>query len=206
MKSVAIATLLADRREHDLTRWHSRLMLQPRESLMCHEGSVARIGLIVALALRYYRIDNPNIERVLAGALVHDVAECLTGDSPGGHLKTKHPTFKAVLAEIEREAEGVIYGGLPEVMADYMTTAARRMETDTLEGQIIEYADKLDAYNFACAEVALGHVMLEADAPPQTCLAAVERMHWPWLETLRGMTGGLELAPDDMQWQRAGAS
>ncbi len=202
---MSIATLLADRREHDLTRWHSRLMLQPRESLMCHEGSVARIGLIVALALRYYRIDYPNIEKVLAGALAHDVAECLTGDSPGGHLKTKHPTFKAALADIEREAVDVIYGGLPAVMSEYMTAAARRMEEDTLEGQIIEYADKLDAYNFACAEVALGHTMLEVGAPPQTCLAAVNRMHWPWLETLRHMTGGLELPPDDMQWQRAGA-
>lgn len=203
---MSIATLLADRREHDLTRWHSRLMLQPRESLMCHEGSVARIGLIIVLALRYYRIDDPNIEKVLAGALAHDVAECLTGDSPGGHLKTKHPTFKAALADIEKEAVGMIYGGLPKAMAEYMQMASRRMDSGSLEGQIIEYADKLDAYNFACVEVALGHIMPEEGAPPQTCLAAINKMHWPWLETLRGMTGGLELAPDDEQWQRAGAS
>ena len=203
---MSIAVLLADRREHDLDRWHSRLMLQPRESLMCHEGSVARIGLLVALALRYYNIVDPNIEKVLAGALAHDVAECLTGHSPGGHLKTKHPTFKAALAEIEREAEATIYSGLPKAMAEYMTAAARRMETDSLEGQIIEYADKLDAYNFSCAEVALGHIMREAGAPPQTSLAAINKMRWPWLMKLRAATGGLELASDDEQWQRAGAS
>ncbi len=203
---MSIATLLADRREHDLDRWHSRMMLQPRESLMCHEGSVARIGLIVTLALRYYNIADPNIEAVLAGALAHDVAECLTGDSPGGHLKTKHLTFKAALAEIEREAEAIIYDGLPEAMAEYMRAAARRKEEDTIEGQIIEYADKLDAYNFACAEVALGHVMLEEGAPPQTCLAAINKMHWPWLMSLRRATGGIELPQGDKQWQRAGVS
>jgi 5'-deoxynucleotidase YfbR-like HD superfamily hydrolase len=203
---VSIAVLLADRREHDLTRWHSRLMLQPRESLMCHEGSVARIGLIIALALRHYAIAEPDIEAVLAGALAHDVAECLTGDSPGGHLKTKHPTFKEALAEIEREAETVIYSGLPESMAEYMTAAARRKDEDSLEGQIIEYADKLDAYNFACVETMLGHVMLEPGAPPQTSLAAINKMHWPWLMKLRAATGGLELSQDDEQWRHGGVS
>jgi len=203
---MSIATLLADRREHDLTRWHSRLMLQPRESLMCHEGSVARIGLIVALALRHYEIAEPDIEAVLAGALAHDVAECLTGDSPGGFLKTKHHTFKAALAEIERAAEIMIYGDLPKSMAEYMTAAARRMEGDSLEGQIIEYADKLDAYNFACAEVALGHLMLEAGAPPQTSLTAINKMRWPWLMKLRAATGGIELPQGDERWRHGGVS
>lgn len=202
----SIAILLADRREHDLTRWHSRLMLQQRESLMAHEGSVARIGLIITLALRHYRIAEPDIEAVLAGALAHDVSECLTGDSPGGHLKTKHPTFKKALAEIEREAEAVIYGDLPEAMAEYMAVAARRKDEDTLEGQIIEYADKLDAYNFACAEVALGHHMLEAGAPPQTSLAAINKLRWPWLMKLRAATGGLELLQGDERWRHGGVA
>lgn len=201
---MSIAVFLADRREHDLTRWHSRMMLQPRESLMCHEGSVARIALVVALALRHYRIAEPDIEAVLTGALAHDVAECLTGDSPGGFLKTKHPTFKAALAEIEREAETVIYGSLPEPMAEYMTAAARRMEEDSLEGQIIEYADKLDAYNFACAETALGHIMLEPGAPPQTSLTAINKMRWPWLMKLRAATGGLEIPQGHERWRRGG--
>lgn len=201
---MSIAILLADRREHDLDRWHSRLMLQPRESLMAHEGSVARIGLIIALALRHYQIAEPDIEAVVAGALAHDVAECLTGDSPGGFLKTKHPTFKAALAEIERAAEEVIYGTLPAPMAEYMTAAARRMEEDSLEGQIIEYADKLDAYNFTCAEIALGHIMLEPGAPAQTSIAALKKMQWPWLQLLRRLTGRLELPQGDEQWRHAG--
>lgn len=203
---MSLAVFLADRREHDLTRWHSRLMLQPRESLMCHEGSVARIALIVALALRHYQIaPMVNIEAVLVGALTHDVAECLTGDSPGGFLKTKHPTFKAALAEIEREAEAVIYSRLPEPIAEYMLAAARRMEEDSLEGQIIEYADKLDAYNFACAETALGHIMQEEGAPPQTSLAALDRMRWPWLIQLRAaVEGGIELPQGDDRWRHGG--
>jgi 5'-deoxynucleotidase YfbR-like HD superfamily hydrolase len=186
----AVRVVLADRREHNLRRWHSRLTVQPRESLMCHAGSTARIALTICLALRYYRIVEPDIEAVLAGALAHDVSEVVTGDLPGGILKTKHPAFVAALQEIEREAEAEIFGGLPQPMAAYMRSAAARMEDGSLEAQIIGYADKLDAFNFARAEVALGNTMLGGPGdPPATTRAALDKMRWPWLLKLRAAAG-----------------
>jgi len=184
-----IKSYLASRTESNLTRWHSRLMVQPRESLMNHEGSTARIALAIALALRHYRIAEPDLEAVLTGALAHDVAETVTGDAPGGHLKTRHPAFLAALEAIEREAESEIYGDLPQPIGDYLRAAARRKDDGTLEGQIIGYADKLDAFHFACAEVALGHAMNEPGDPPQTTREALARCQWPWLKRLRHLEG-----------------
>jgi len=152
---------------------------------MTHEGSTARIALIISLALRYYKIAEPDIEAVLTGALTHDVSEVITGDFPGGFLKTKHPAFSEALADIEREAESGIYHDLPQPMAEYMRAAASRKDEKTVEAQIINYADKLDAFHFASAETALGNVMEEPSAPMQTTRAALAKLHYPWLVKLR---------------------
>lgn len=184
-----IAALLADRREHDLDRWHSRRTIQPREALMTHEGSVARIGMIICLALRHYKIADPDIETVLAGALTHDASEVITGDLPGGFLKTKHPAFKAALEEIEREAEDEIYHDLPEPIHHYLKAAACKKGDGTLEGEIISYADTLDAFNHASAETMLGNVMNEPGDPLQTTADALRRKRYPWLMKLRSAAG-----------------
>jgi len=184
-----ISAFLTDRREHDLDRWHSRLTIQPREALMTHEGSVARIGLIICLALKHYRIAEPDIEAVLAGALTHDASEVITGDLPGGFLKTKHLAFKNLLEEIEREAEDEIYRDLPEPIRAYMKAATCRKGDGTLEGEIIAYADTLDAYNHASQETYLGNVMNEPGDPLQTTSDALKRKRYPWLLKLRSAAG-----------------
>jgi len=184
-----ISAFLIDRREHDLDRWHSRLTIQPRESLATHEFSTARIGLIVCLALKHYGIADPDIEKVLAGALTHDASEVITGDLPGGFLKMKHDEFKRVLEEIEREAEDEIYADLPESIRTYMKAATCRKGDGTLEGEIIAYADTLDAYNHARQETYLGNVMNEPGDPLQTTTLSLNKKRYPWLLKLRSAAG-----------------
>ena len=57
---------------------------------------------------------------------------------------------------------------------------------ETIESQIVKYADKLDAYLFSRTEVAMGNSLMSPVL--QEIEKELEKLDWPWLRALRKET------------------
>lgn len=185
---MSIATFLDDRRAGFIIRWHAR-QTQRQESLAEHHYYTTHDALVVADALRYYGIAEPDVVTVLLLAHFHDAAEFESGDVSGG-AKRDYPKLRKVSHQVDRHiVEHVLFNGLPDKLADRYRDFARQavLEPKTLEQQIVKYADKLEALKFAETEVRVGNtLMAEVVTEVQNECRALK---WPWLIALRKETG-----------------
>lgn len=185
---MSIATFLNDRRAGFIMRWHAR-QTQRQESLAEHHYYVVHDALVVADALRYYKIAEPDILEVLLLAHYHDAAEFESGDVSGG-AKREYPALREASHAVDRHiVEHVLFNDLPDALAERYRGFARKAvgQPETLEQQIVKYADKLEALKFAETEVDVGNtLMAEVVTEVQRECRALE---WPWLIALRKETG-----------------
>lgn len=160
-----------------------------RETLAEHHFIVARIALVTADALHYYGIAKPDVTEVLLFSLFHDMAEVETSDL-SAEAKKHYPALKEAISKAEREVvDHVLFADLPDWFAERYRSFARCLigRLDTVEKQIVRYADKVAALEFAETEVAVGNTLMR-DAVVNIC-AEVKSLDWPWLVRLRKETG-----------------
>ncbi|MFC1789560.1 YfbR-like 5'-deoxynucleotidase [Patescibacteria group bacterium] len=107
-----------------------------------------------------------NKEKVLKSAMLHDLEECLTGDI----IHSFKYTDKNLKEDIEKVGEKYLMellNGLPgKISGDYAKSWKISREGKTIEGKIVEAADKLEGLFYALDEFSLGnkafHKMIKA--------------------------------------------
>ena len=185
---MSIATFLEDRRAGFITRWHARQTLR-QETLAEHHYYVTHDALVIADALWYYKIEKPVILTVLLLAHFHDAAEFESGDV-SGRAKREYPELKAVSHKVDRHIiEHVLFKNLPDDLAERYRSFARQScdAPETLEQQIVKYADKLEALYFAHTEVKVGNTLM-AEVVTEV-MKECRALEWSWLVALRKETG-----------------
>ncbi len=185
---MTIKSFLFDRRDAFILRWHAR-QTQRQETLAEHHYFVTKDAMIIAQALRYHRIANPDLFRVMRLAMVHDAPERHSGDI-SGEAKRHYPALKAYLRELERHIiEKVLYQELPEEIARFYRsdTMAVSQDEDSIEVEVVKYADKLEAYLFAVTEVEQGNTLMREVV--ENVQEELDLLQWDWLQELRKQTG-----------------
>lgn len=86
-------------------------------------------------------------------AINHDVKEAITGDILS-HVKNRNKQMKALVQQIENElTEDYIFSKLPSEYVDIYRKILNNDKDETIEGQILEAADKIDALIEAIIEL-----------------------------------------------------
>lgn len=98
-----------------------------------------------------------NKQKVLKTALVHDLEECLTGDI----IYTFKHTHKSLTKEIKKMSLKFLeelLSDLPDKLSkEYIELWKNQKDENTIEGKIIEAADKLEGLIYSLSEVSLGN-------------------------------------------------
>ena len=103
-----------------------------------------------------------------------------------GSVKRKFPNLRALVKRIEQEIiRGPLFADLPEPVAlQYRYYAwSTTQSTDSIEQQIVKYADMMEAWLFASTECQIGNSLME-DIREET-LRDIKTLQWDWLKQLR---------------------
>ncbi|MDD5145262.1 MAG: HD domain-containing protein [Candidatus Pacebacteria bacterium] len=96
-------------------------------------------------------------ERVLKSALLHDLEECLTGDI----IHSFKYTDKNLAGEIEKVGQRFLLGLLdnlpPKISKNYLELWKDSRDAKTIEGKIVEAADKLEGLFYTLDEFSMGN-------------------------------------------------
>ena len=134
--AVCAAYELKDERR---TGWQLRGVDDP-ESVAAHSWGVAY--LVVAFGDRFRdELPGVDLDRALRLAVVHDVAEALTGDVATRADDTADPVDREAKAAAEREAMATLADPLPDRIADAFATYEAR---ETPEAVLVKECDLLD--------------------------------------------------------------
>ncbi|MCI0597863.1 HD domain-containing protein [Candidatus Parcubacteria bacterium] len=117
-----------------------------RSSVWDHAHRVSWLAEMIGTILHPVLPHDTNLARTIA--MVHDDAEMVTGDVQAGHKAQMSPAELAELDKKEEEAFLALAKRYPKEVNGYnykdMLIAA--LKKDSVEAQIVEYADKLDSY------------------------------------------------------------
>ena len=174
--------LLMGRGAANVTRWHCCPTLVA-ESDATHHSNTARIAYAVAYELRRLGIRKVDPAEAASLANVHDEGETIVGDMPA---TVKHLFKNARRAQQRYESRAVpmLFEDAPGELRRHLQSMVRRANNySTLEGQIVRYADSMDALAYAEQEVALGNTLMEETR--QRCERTCAGYNWRWLKRLK---------------------
>ncbi len=118
------------------------------ESIAEHSWGTSVFALLLSLELRENGKD-VNIEKTLAMAIIHDLAESLTSDIPRSALQESKTLTDDIKREAEREAMKRISAHLEHSRDDLLDLHLEMQQIETLEAKIVHAADLLDMMNHA---------------------------------------------------------
>lgn len=110
------------------------------ESVADHSFGVAFIAMLLADQAQRQGLE-PNVEKVLRMALLHDLTEARTGDLPN---TIKRYFDKEALRSAEEEIADEMLSGLAAIGEEYLLLLQEYEERTSLEARIVKAADKLD--------------------------------------------------------------
>lgn len=145
--------LLTVRKLNNMGRWSTDFMHQ-RATVSEHSFFVTQVGQMLAI------IEETNGKTVDWGRLFkkllnHDVVEAITGDIIST-IKHKNNEMKSMISLIEKEvAEENLFSGIEEPYKQIYRDILFDGKDDTLEGEILRYADHIDAIMECIGEVKL---------------------------------------------------
>lgn len=97
-----------------------------------------------------------DVEKVLRCCLVHDLEESMTGDILHG-FKYSNPELLRNMKKMGAEFYEKIVSDLPEYISKKYVDLWKQSKEDTIEGRIVEAADKLEALMYSIEEYSLGN-------------------------------------------------
>lgn len=110
------------------------------ESVADHSFGVAFVAMLLADLAQRQGLE-PNVEKVLRMALLHDLTEARTGDLPN---TGKQYFDKGALHAADERAADAILSGLGAIGEEYFLLWQEYEERTSLEARIVKAADKLD--------------------------------------------------------------
>ncbi|WP_022850118.1 HD domain-containing protein [Limisalsivibrio acetivorans] len=147
--------LVSVRKLNNIGRWASDFMHR-RASVAEHSFSVAHISQMLGVIEENHgnRVDWSSLYRK---ALNHDVVEAFTGDILS-HVKHRTETMKSMVNNIELLiAEDMLFSSMEEPYRSRLKDFMFDGKDKTLEGQILRYADNIDALLECLNESRLGN-------------------------------------------------
>lgn len=145
--------LLTVRKLNNMGRWSTDFMHQ-RTTVSEHSFFVAQIGQMLA-TIEEMNGNTVNWGKLFKKLLNHDVVEAITGDIIST-IKHKNNEMKSVLNLIEREVvEENLLSGMEEPYREIYRELLFDGKDDSLEGEILKYADHMDAIMECIGEVKL---------------------------------------------------
>lgn len=125
------------------------------ESVAEHSFHTAMYAMILA-DLEISMGNEVDVEKLLRGCLVHDLEESMTGDILHG-FKYSNPELLKNMREMGEEFYKKIVEDLPRGMSDNYMSLWKGAKSHTIEGRILEAADKLEALIYCMEEYTLGN-------------------------------------------------
>lgn len=145
--------LLTVRKLNNMGRWSTDFMHQ-RTTVSEHSFFVAQIGQMLA-TIEEENGNTVNWGKLFKKLLNHDVVEAITGDIIST-IKHKNNEMKSVLNLIEREVvEENLLSGMEEPYREIYRELLFDGKDDSIEGEILKYADHIDAIMECIGEVKL---------------------------------------------------
>ena len=147
--------LLAARKLNHISRWASDFM-HVRSSVSEHSFLVTQIAQMLGIIEEEHGTAI-NWETLYKKALNHDVVEAYTGDILS-HVKNKTPKMKAAVTDIENTiVEELLFSDIDEPYKSIYKDMLFSGKDETTEGQILKYADYIDAMLECLTELKLGN-------------------------------------------------
>lgn len=151
------AALAALRR---VTRWRLFKIMYYRTDLLTHSRRLSWQLRAAARDLTHVFGPRFNLERAIALALVHDDHEIILGDVQLANKIKMTDGQLAKLDQAERRAIDQTAAGFPEKIGPYVyrDLLLEKLDSKTLEAQIVTYFDKLEGYMEALHEIFAGNI------------------------------------------------
>jgi putative hydrolase of HD superfamily len=147
--------LLTVRKLNNMGRWSTDFMHQ-RTTVSEHSFFVAQVGQMLAL-IEEQNGNRVNWEILFKKLLNHDVAEAITGDIIST-VKHKNPQMREMLNLLEREiTEENLLENMEQPYRDIYRNILFDGKDETLEGKILDSADRIDAIMECIGEVRLNN-------------------------------------------------
>ncbi len=145
----------AARKLNHISRWASDFM-HMRSSVAEHSFLVTQIAQMLGI-IEESMGNTINWEILFKKSLNHDVVEAFTGDILS-HVKNKTPKMKAAVNDIEEMiVNELLLVNLDEPYRGIYKEMLFNGKDDSLEGQILKYADYIDAMLECLTEYRLGN-------------------------------------------------
>ena len=147
--------LYAARKLNNIGRWASDFM-HKRSSVSEHSFFVTQIAQMLGV-IEEEKGNAVNWEKLYKKALNHDVVEAFTGDILS-NVKNMTPKMKAAVDDIETMiADEILFSKMEEPYKEIYRSMIFDGKDETLEGQILRYADNIDAMLECLTETNLGN-------------------------------------------------
>jgi len=131
------------------------------QSVSEHSFHVALYSMMLADIEEKIFKQNVDKAKLLKSALLHDLEECVTGDIIY-NFKHTHESLTKEIKKFSHDFLWKLLENLPEKLAfEYMQTWENSKDEKTIEGKIIEAADKLDGLFYVKDELSLGNKSFE---------------------------------------------
>ena len=146
---------LLDRMKY-IKRWALMRNTQ-EENIMQHSQQVAILAHALTMIERnVYHNKNIQLEKVLLYALYHESSEVLTGDLPTP-IKYFNIELQTAYKRVESLANAKLLQMLPKEFVPEMQEILS-IDSDSIEGKIVKWADKLSAYIKCLEEKKSGNI------------------------------------------------
>ena len=129
------------------------------ESVAEHSFHTAMYAMILA-DMEISDGNKVDTEKILRCCLVHDLEESMTGDILYG-FKYSDPELLKNMKKMGEEFFKNIVGNLPDEMSKNYADLWKEAKEDTVEGKIVEAADKIEALIYSMEEYSLGNKMFK---------------------------------------------
>lgn len=148
--------LREERKLDKIVRFSAQMRIKD-ESVAEHSFHVALYSMILADLEEKIFKNKVNKEKILKTALLHDLEECLTGDIIHDFKHTDKKLTKEIKKMSQKFFESLIKKLPGEISKEYLIFWSSAKDKKTIEGKIIEAADKLEGLIYAINEFSLGN-------------------------------------------------
>lgn len=154
MQETNVKKFLSNVRNLDKVIRFSTQMRLKDESVAEHSFHTAFYAMILA-DMEIKNGNKVDVEKVLRRALLHDIEESLTGDVIHG-FKYSDPELAEKMKQMGLEFCKKLLQDVPEFSENYLRFW-NEAKDETVEGKIVEAADKMEALMYSLEEYSLGN-------------------------------------------------
>lgn len=181
-----ILDFFLDRTCANLPRWHTKPIIGAAETADAHHFWTAWLaGVLARNLIRHgHKVD---LIKIYETGLTHDKAEEVTGDIPGS-FKRLRPDARQVIHDWELAATPSLFGGLwPEERQHFISRIENYLTQESLERQIVKFADVLTAFSFADDQIKIGNQRLLRTRKDVAEELLERRVEFQWTDSIEGM-------------------